>query len=508
MNRENSTGLSRSAWVSLGVFAFLLVLVVVTREDRMAAGIRKLELPKIEKTEVKRVEVSGKDSAVLEKDGASWVVYDPKTPDNKHAAEQSSVDAALDAVGELEAGAFVTARKEKHAELEIDDDKGLRVKIDGAGTSLDLVFGRFAKGGGNYVRRAGSDEVFVGKGRLASLVKKDVNGWRKRKLLDVEADALAKVVVEPAGGGAYTIEADKGEGEGKKTWRFAEGTELPAGFRTDAMALSRVASSLASLRAADFAEDVKDEDAGLVEGSESGGKVTATLDGGKSVTVRFGKEDDKKRVYARVDGDPQLYLLSGYSVKALLKDKLELRDLTLAPFEASAAERAVFQSPNGVVEVKKQDGVWTLVQPATPPPGFEFDASGVEGKLAALARARGASLVEPAPAPAATGLSSPAIAIEVTLQGGETKRIAFGNEAPKEGDKGGQEFFAHGDGGLVYRAATFVKSRYEKPLELFKKVEAPPPAPGGFPGGGGGLDQLPPEVRKQLEQALKQRGGG
>lgn len=499
MSSENAFGLSRSAWISLGVFAILLVLVVVTREDRMEAGIRKLELVKIEKAQVERIEVSDKHSAVLERDGAGWVVYDPKTPDEKHAAESSSVEAALDAVAELEADTFVTGRAEKHKELEIDDESGLAVKITGKdGRVLDVVFGRFAKGGGNYLRLKGSNEVFVGKGRLASLLKKDVNGWRKRKLLDVEADALTKIVVEPAGGAPYTLEGKKGEGEAKKTWSFAEGTELPAGFRVDEAALARVASTLAALRAADFAEGVKEQDTGLAEGA----KVTATLDDGKTVTVRFGKEDDKKRVYARVEGDPQLYLISSYSVKTVLKDKLELRDLTLAPFDPAKAERAVFRSPNGTVELAKQDGAWTLVQPATLPDGFEIDLGSVEDKLGYLARLRGAALVDPAPAPAASGLQAPAVSVDITLEGGETKRLAFGGEAPKAEGRG-QEFFALGDGGLVYRVAAFHKTRYEKPLELFKKVAAPPPSPsGGVPG----MDSLPPDVRKKLEESLRQQG--
>ena len=509
MSSENAIGLSKGAWVSLIVFAVLLVLVAVTRETRVEVGIKKLELTTLDKAEVKRIEVSGKHKALLTKDGAGWTVSDPTSPDKKLAAEKSSVDAALDALAELEAGAFVTGRQEKHADLEIDDDKGVRVKIESEkGPSLDVIFGRGAKGGGNYLRLAGSDEVYVGKGRFASLVKKDVNAWRKRKLLDVEADALSRVVVEPAGKAAYTLEATlEGEGDAKKkTWRFVDGIELPEGFRVDATALGRIASSLAGLRATDFAEGVSDADTGLAEGS----KLTATSKDGKSWTIRFGKEDDKKRVYARVEGDEQLYLISSYSVTSMLKDKLDLRDLTLMPFEATKAERALFRSPNGTVEVVKKDGVWTLVQPESTPDGFEFDAGGVEGKLSGLSRVRGASLVDPAPAAGASGLSAPETSIEVTLEGGQSVRLAFGKEAPKLDDKGGQELFALGADGLVYRVAAFQKNRYEKPLDLFKKVEMPPMPPGGGMGGGmgmgGGLDQLPPEVRKQLEQAMRQQG--
>src|SRR5690606_12176827 len=186
----------------------------VTREDRVSAGVRSLELQSLDKAAVQKIEVSGKHSFVLEKlvlekaDGASsFTVSAADKPDARFATDESIVTQALDALTELEGSSFATGRAAKHDELEIDDEKGLSVTIHQAGKpKLALVFGRAAQGG-NFVRLQGSDEVFVGKGSLAQKLSKDVSAWRKKKLLDAEVKDLKSVLVEPAEGPSYTLEA-------------------------------------------------------------------------------------------------------------------------------------------------------------------------------------------------------------------------------------------------------------------------------------------------------------
>lgn len=518
MSSQNlqSAGLSPKAWISVGVFLVLLVLVVVTREERVAVGIRTLELPTLDASAIERIEVKGKaeslkGGALLVKGEKGWTVADPAKADVTFAADENAVTAALDSLAQLEAGNFVTARKEKHAELDVDDEKGLFVTFHQKGKEpLALVFGRYAQGGGNYLRLAGADEVFVGKGSVAPKLQKDVDGWRKKKLIDVEVDQLASVSVEPATGPSYTIESrEESEGEGeaatKKTvWAFASSVTLPDGFRTDDDLVRRLASSAANLRASDFVDEKKGADeTGLGEKPALGRVVVKSKDG-KSFAVRLGNEDDKKRVYAQIEGEEQLYLLPSYQTKNVLKALDELRDMTLARFASSDVERVLIQGAEGSIELTKKDGAWTLTQPTALPDGYEFDPARVDGMLASLTRLKGQERF--ASPPAGHGTDRPTTTVTLHLAGGTSKTLAFGADVP--GEEGGKKVYVMGaEEPLVYSISQFQKTRFDKPLDLVKKLPPPPAPPGGMGGGGiPGMENLPPDVRKKLEESLRQQG--
>jgi hypothetical protein len=496
--------MSRNAWISVAIFVVLLALVFITREDKVSVGMRALWLPKIEQTAIKRIEVTGKHKALLEKSGESWTVADPEKPDAKFAVDPTMIEAALSAFAELDSGSFVTGRPEKHDELEISDDKGLRVRVaQESGPSLDAVFGRMAKGGGNYLRLFGTDEVFLGKGRFASTVSKDAKSWRKRKLVSAKVEELASIDVTPVTGEPYTIESfEEGEGDTKKTgWRLQAGTALPEGFLIDEALIKRVATSVANLRAAEFADD----GAKGLGGTPTAGKVVAKTKAGQTIAISFGDEDDKKRRYTKIDGDEQVYLVSSFSVVNLTKPKLELRDLTLARFDPAGVERVQVKGEKDTVVVEKKDGAWTLVSPSPAPAGYEFDGSTVEAKLSALARVKGQKRFESAPPE--SGLNKPGVVVTLTLAGGAQKRIAFGDAVPKKEGETGNEVFVQGtEESVPYAVGKWQRDRYAKPLDLFKKVAPPPGPPGGGAGGIPGMENLPPDVRAKLMKQLQQQG--
>lgn len=497
MSSENASGLSKGAWLSLGIFGVLFVSVLASREDTVEAGVRRLELPSLKADDINAIDIKGPDlQAGLQKENGVWSVFQPDQTERKFSADAEAVKSALDALAELRAENFVTGRAEKHADLEIDAEKGLQVRVEGAGKSLDVIFGRSAKGGGNYIRLANSDEVFVGTGSFASLVKKDMNRWRKRKLFDSKEEDVRQMDILQPGKPGLVLTGKKAEGETKPSWSFGPGVALAADFRVDGQAIARIPASFVNLRAADFADDAKPEETGLANGA----KIVATFADGKKQTLVLGKEDDKKRVFAQIEGQAQVYLLSGYSAKSLLKERDDFRDLTLVPFEANQVTSVVVQSAEQRVELQKQDGQFVMVAPNPAPAGFELDVQGMLGKLSGIARTKGTSVASDAPQNA---VSAPDIRVEITLASGETKKLWFGRPAPAGANGGSPEYFALGEGNLVYRVPGHQRTRFEKPLDLFKKV-APPPMPPG--GGGGGLDSLPPDIRKQLEAAMRNQG--
>lgn len=496
---------SPRALVHLGVFLALLVITVFTGFGPDRVGIRELKLPDFDKDTISAITLDGKHKAKLIKQGDGWMVEDPDKPGKTFPVEDNLIDRALGAIADLETGAFVTGRSEKHEELEINADKGLALTVTGGkGKQMSIVVGRFAKGGGNYVRKDGSDEVFVGKGSLMSSLGKDAKAWRKKSILGIEETDLVQVAVQVPGQSPYSLvrgPATPADGEAGEPqpgeWKLADGVELPEGFRLDDSALKRVPRSLAGLRAVDFIDEAV-ADTGLGAGAT---QVTGQTQDGKSFTVSFGKEDDNKRIYTKVSGEEQLYVVNSYTVKNTAKPLLELRDLKLlAGLATDKVTSFSIAGPEGKVVVTKQDGAWSMTQ-GTAPDDKPFDPATVDSKLGQLARLKATEYLGQG---AAIPAGNPNVVLTLVVDGEAAPRtITFGGELPADDGKPANNVGVKVSDGHAYGISKFQRDRWGKPYEVFKKV-APPPGAGG-PGGGGipGMENLPPDIRKQLEAQLR-----
>ncbi len=519
--------------IALIVFVVLLFIVIGQQGKEAKEGVKELKVEKIDKDAVTKIDVTMPaptpgDAAdagpasnaparkvVLEKDGESWKVYDGVAADKKYAADDAQMKMVLDAVDDFATGDLISNKKDKLADFDIDDAQGTVVVVSTKeGKALDLVFGRPAKGGGSTVRKAGSSDVYVAKGRLGSIIKKDVSGWRKKAIVDVKLDDITRVATTSADGQKVVVEAktppappapdtpDAGPPPPppRPEWSLVEPSSLPAGFRLDKSQLSRVASAVATLRAQDFADGVSDADAGLA-GAHT--KVELTTKDGKSVVINVGKEDDKKRVYVKLDGDPQVYLVASYSAKQLNRTLDDMREMTLVDADIANIEKVTFKGSQGTLVVKKDGTAWKLVEPKKAPDGF--DASQIGMQVGSLLRTRATHLADDAPK---TAMARPSPVVEIDLKGGKKQvlrfgePVALGDDAKKDAKP--REYYAKGGvDDLTYVVAAFTRNRLDKPDDLFKK---PPTPPAGMMGGGGmipGMDKLPPDVRKKLMESIR-----
>lgn len=488
--------MNRRTLIALGAFAVLLVLVLATREQQVSVGVRKLELPKLDKAQVTALELSGARQATLHKEADGWVVMDPSTPDKKYPADEHLVTSAIEALGEVRNPDFVTDRAERLPEYELDDEKGLKLKVlrDGA-PAVEVVLGKAARNGGAYIRKAGSNDVFAHRGGLDWRVRKTVKDWRKRQFLSLKEEDLSQLVLRSKDGETVTLKAGANPGE----WSLAEETQAPEGFRFSAEAAQQLARQLANLTAVDFLEGeaAADSATGLADAHDT---VEAQLKDGKKVVVHLGQQSENSApVAARVEGDAQVYQLSGYVASQLRKRLADLRDLSLFRFEPSSVTKLKLQADGKTVVVEKEAGAWKLTEPRKLPDGFEFDPSQVDTQLAWLRGLRAARLVEGSVRDGPAGLASPAVLLEVSVEGGPAQTLRLGKEAPGAAN-GVKELYARSTlDAHTYAVADSVRARLAQGVELFKRRPQP-----GFAQGGQlqGFESLPPEVRRQLESQL------
>ncbi|WP_224245392.1 DUF4340 domain-containing protein [Hyalangium gracile] len=278
--------MKKGTLVAIGVFAVLLLLFLTTRERQVSEGVTKLELSGLEKDAISGLEFSGPRSATLRKEGDAWVVIDPAKPDTKHPADEVQVRSALDSLPALNSSELVTERAEKHAELEVDDAHGSKVRLLKGGQPVaELIFGKTARNG-TYVRKAGSNTVFATPSRLGWIARREFNSWRKRDFMELKPEELAQVTVRPAGAEPYTLEAgDAG------SWKLKEPAQPPADFRFDPQVARSMVHQLTSLSAQDFAQGLSDDKTGLAGPHDV---LEARLKDGKVVTVHLGTQSDPR----------------------------------------------------------------------------------------------------------------------------------------------------------------------------------------------------------------------
>lgn len=457
--------MKKSTLVALGVFAALALAWVATREKTVAVGVHKLTLAPVTAEALTRVVLG---AVTLEKDGAQWVV---SADGKKHPADEAAIGALTRTLAQLKAPDFVSERAEKLPEYELDDAKGVKVTAATAqGVVRELVVGKGSRSGGDYVRAAGTNDVFVTRDGLGAQVRRPVTAWRKKTVSPLRGDEVAHVEVTPAGGAKYELERD---GAG---WKL---TGAPASFPLDVDAAARLVSQLGALTAQDFFEGAPAEpEAGKVRVATADRKKEAEL-------VLHGKRADG--AYALlIGGDPQGYVLPGWQAEQLLRGYEGLRDLRPLHVEIAKVKQVTLTAPKSRFTAVRDGTTWKLTEPAKLPEGFEVDPQQVDRLLQEVANLRGEKLATVDEAKA--GLAKAAVTVALELEGAPAKRLRL--------SEAGGVVYGAGDDGRVYEVAAARKQQLEQGLEILRRLPPPPQF-------GGGLEQLPPELRAQLEAQLR-----
>ena len=531
---------NNSLLIAVVVLVGLGALWFFTRDAQPSAGVTTLSVRAPEQAAITEVHITvpGKETkaegaptegaiaapsvrepgktVIVKRVGEGFTVADGAAADKAFPADKGLVSSLFEAIADFKAGDRIATKKEKHADLEITDEAALRVKVNGG--DFDLLFGRAAKDGGVTVRRQGQGDVFVSSTRIPTLAKKDLAAWRTKSLFeggtlkgdDITGVTIARADVDPVVLSATTTEVPMPSGEEAEkvatkkstTWSITTPASLPEGYRLDVQSLSRVAASFASLRAVDFADGVGDDVAGLAGPHTT---ITATRTTGAPLVLHLGNTNDKGNVYARKDGDAQLYLLPAYGVKNVDKGLDDFRDLSLLNAELGDITEVTFTSGGTRIVVAKDGDGWKRVAPKAAP--ADFDDGQINNVVGALTRLKGSRFVG---AEGAAALAKSAVTVQVKTAAG-VQTVRFG-AAPAEGSDV-KDVMVLGADGYVYATSPWARTRYAEPVGLFKKPPAPPPGMGGMGGPGGlggiqGLENLPPDVRKKLEASLRQQQGG
>jgi hypothetical protein len=482
--------MKKSTLIALVVFLALGIGVVVTMTRKPEAGISRVSFAGINKDDIDRVEVTGKNPITLVKQEGAWKV------ENGKAADSAAIDRMLESIPKLKSSELVTKSADRYAELEVDDEKGARVKaFKGRELLAELVVGKFASGGA-YVRIG--DAVYTAGGINAGTFSREKSTWLERKLLDDKLADVKKVEVALLGQKPYALVA---EGD---VWKVEDAKLLPKDFRFDSNAARALVTSLVTLRA----KDILDVDPGIEKSglSDKADLLAYSIEQGTGeikTTVRrelrLGLSLEDKSVYAQVSGKADIVTLPEYTVKNLKKAVTDFRDLKMMDFDKDKVTKLVINDGKLKLTLLKQGAEWKIESSSEEiPKDFELDAMGVTRRLTTLQNARAAKVVDVPEASA--GLNAPVAEVVATLEDKKTVKVAFGKSLK---DEERDMIFARGNADkAIYLVTKWTRENLCGGLKTFKKTNDPSGLSSIDPKA---LQNLPPDVRAGLQKQIEDK---
>lgn len=483
--------MKKSTLVAASVFLMLVGAVIWSQGRKPQRGISRISFAEVDPGRITKVEIEGKNPVVLTKDGETWRVASGKE------ADANMVDRMVETISKIDTTDLVTHSTEKHAELEVDAEKGAHVMAYAAGKKVaDLWVGK-AAAGGSYVRVG--DDVYIAKQVFASSFSREASAWLQRKLFDAKIADVTKVTVQLAGAEPYTLVNQDG------AWDIEDASVLPKGFRFDKGRARSLASALVNARAKDILDappgpvDTKlgegaDVLAIFVEEGEGDAKSSSRME------LRLGATNEEdKSVYAQVAGKEDVVTLAEYTAEALRKAPTDFRDLRVMDFEQDKVTEVSISAGNLRLVLEKQGADWKIARASEKiPEDFQLDPTMVTRRISALANARATEVA--GGSKSAAGLTRPSATVTATIEGGKSVRLTFGKQTK---DDNRDMVYASGNAdGEVYLFTKWTRDNLTGGLDSFKKRAEP--------AGGGGLDpkalqNLPPDVRAGLMKQLQQK---
>jgi hypothetical protein len=483
--------MKKSTILALLVFAGLLAAVVVSLRQKPERGITRIGFASVDTAAIDRVEVAGPKPVTLIKKGEAWQL------ENGKAADADAVKRLLEAIPKVVSSTQVTRDSARFAELEVDEQKGTRVKASAAGKVVaEFTVGKASGADANV--RVG-DAVYAVSGVNSYLFARDASAWYQLKLFNGTFDDAERVEVALQGGPAYALVKKESD------WAIDDAAVLPAGFRFDKNAARTLASSLFNARATTVLE-------------ADPGEAISGLGAGADVLRFSGKKELKgelllgaasgTKVHARVGGQSDVILLADYTAKNLRKQAADLRELTLVQLDKDKVKQLSIVDGKMVLVFEKQGADWKIQRSSEKvADDFELDPMAVDRRLGAVANAR-ATRIAPDVDKARAGLLKSTATITATLEDKSQVKLVFGDSF-KDGDR--DAVYAAGNiDDAIYVLTSYVRSNVLGGLDTFKKRAE---APGGMGGMGGGmpnlspeaLGSLPPEVRDSLMKQMAQK---
>lgn len=486
----------RQTLILLTLFVGLAAASVLALRREPQRGMVRLRLAATDIQNTDRIVLTqaGAPPVVLTKgkQAAAWMLQ------NGHEADGQLVSSLLEEVAKINTSDMITQDTGRFADLNVEGDKALEVRLEKAGRKQAALFAGEATAPGMVYLREG-DTVYRAQSMLEQMARRTESDWENRSMHQDAAEDLTAIIVAAAGHDPITL-LRTATPDGATTWHPKEGT-APVSLRFDEGQAANLARAIASVRA----DRLIDADPGDgVTKLSSGDAITWTLatQGPSGHTLRLGAQtaDRESERYAQLDGGGQLYTVGEGTAQSLLKSWAELRDLTVMTHTAfDNVRKVVLRLPGKSPQVaftKKADGTFAPESPKGLPRSFVTDTHKVRQRAQQALLARALRFEGPERPRHGIGTSNSG-AMVLHLTDGSQQTLTFGRALKGQEGSG---YFARGSVGPdVYVISRALHDSLMGGLDGLAHKAPPGPGAGLTAQAGNGLT---PEIEAQIRAQL------
>ena len=275
---------------------------------------------------------------------------------------------------------------ERAGEYGVDQAKGVRVRVfadDAESPAIDLIVGdrnTIEKTGveRTYVRKPDAARIYRARTGLGNFVRKSVDSYRDRTILDVESSAIGEIRVERSGGPSIILARSDGASGENADWRLASPS---VSWSLDSDEIKSVVDTLSTLSAKGFADDRQPGSLGLDEPVAT--VTVSTKEGETAAELDLGRVDSGESTswFAKRTDRPYHYALSKYAGRKLDITLDAIRSKNPRPIETSSVQSVEFTGGDGLLVTRGEDG-WSLEHPST---DTSVSSSKIEGLVERVA---------------------------------------------------------------------------------------------------------------------------
>jgi hypothetical protein len=244
-----------------------------------------------------------KGEVQLQKKPEGWIVA---VGQKTYQADKAPIDNLLDTVGKIKIEAVASKNPKKYKEFEVDQDKGVEVRIED-GAKKPLAHFYVGKSGpdlfSTYLRLADAEQVVLASGMLKMAFDRELKDWRDKTIFALNQQDITD----------YEVKGDKGfhlkKGE-KDQWEVI----APEKFSPKKETAEDCLKTVSSLNAADFTEGpLKD-----FQLDQPAQEILVTMKAGATRTLMIGKEKNAFQRFVKTPEADTIYVLENYNMEKLV----------------------------------------------------------------------------------------------------------------------------------------------------------------------------------------------
>ncbi len=310
--------------ISVMIFGLAAYLLLSRNPNRIESKAKVLS---VDSTTVNFIRVVNNDGDVtLKKVGSHWRIASPID----FGANETYVKTLIEKAIGLEYESLVTKNKEKFSQYELGDS-AIYVEIGVEGGKIDKIYsGKPSETYTHtYMRREGSDEVWLVSGTPKSAFSRRPTDWRDKKVFELDRTLVNRILLKFPD---ETLEMKRQiSAPSMDTTLTASDTiwmvNTPKGesFQINIKPFNRIMNTITRINATDFKDAPIDT---MPNFNQPDFAVEVFLEGNQHERLDFvpDKAGDASRWYARKNGEEKtLYLIYQSSVKNLMKRVPELK---------------------------------------------------------------------------------------------------------------------------------------------------------------------------------------